>query len=264
MSQPGKPDLPERRPATSPVGARNLTTQELEAVIRRAVELQAGPASREEGVSDTEVVRIGQELGLEPAAVRLAIAEVRSRPPEDRGLLGRGMGPGVARAARVLRRPAAGAGLLVEEYLRETELMVVQRRFPDRTRYVKDSSFAAGMARLARGFTRSGQPLSLNQIDVAVAALDADSCLVEVSVELGGARAGMAAGGLGGGGVLAGMLAAAVWATPVADPFMLLGIPVLAGSWYGMKAIYGNLQRSTQEKLESFLDRLEHNELRAR
>ncbi|NJD10613.1 MAG: hypothetical protein FIB01_09330, partial [Gemmatimonadetes bacterium] len=157
--------------------ARNLTSQELEAVIRRAVELQAGPASRDEGVPDTEVIRIGQELGLEPGAVRRAIAEVRSRPREERGLLGRSMGPGTVRAARVLRRPAAPTGLLIEQYLRESELMVVQRRFPDRTRYLKDSSLAAGLTRLARGFTRSGEPLNLKQLDVGVAALDADRSL---------------------------------------------------------------------------------------
>lgn len=262
MNRPDNQDLPERRPAGGALPARNLTSQELEAVIRRAVELQAGPASRDEGVSDTEVIRIGQELGLEAGAVRRAIAEVRSRPPEDRGLLGRSMGPGIVRAARVLRRPAAPTGLLIEQYLRESELMVVQRRFPDRTRYVKDSSFAAGMARLARGFTRTGEPLGLKQFDVGVAALDADSCLVEVSVDMGGERAGLTAAAVVGGGGGAVGVAATIWATPIADPLMLLGLPILAGVWYAMRAIYRGVQRSTLEKLESFLDRLEHNELR--
>lgn len=264
MNRPENQDLPERRPPASAVPARNLTTQQLEAVIRRAVELQAGPASREEGVSETEVVRIGQELGLEPGAVRRAIAEVRSQPPEEHGLLGRTMGPGVVRAARVLRRPAAATGMLVEQYLRESELMVVQRRFPDRTRYMKDSSLAAGLARLARGFTRTGEPLNLKQLDVGVAALDSDSCLIEVSVDMSDGRAGAVAGAVVAGGGGAAGLAVAVWATPIADPFMLLGIPVFAGIWYGIRAIYRGAQRSTQDKLESFLDRLEHNDLRAR
>jgi hypothetical protein len=254
-------DLPERR-SPPPAVSRNLTTQELEAVIRRAVELQAGTSARtEEGVSEAEVVKIGQELGLEPAAVRRAVAEVRSRPPAERTALGRSMGPAVARAARVLRRPAAATGLMLERYLRESELMVVQRRFPDRTRYVRDSSLAAGFARFARGFTRHQQPLDIQQLDVGVSTLDPESCLLELSVDLGSTRTGIAAGALGGGGGLAAGLAATVWATPVADPFMLLGIPVFAAAWYGMRRIYGGVHRNIQEKLESFLDRVEHNDL---
>ena len=261
MSEAGKRNLPEPRPESAAVPARHFSTEELEAVIRRAVELQSGTAAREEGVSEQEIVRIGQELGLEPAAVRRAIAEVRSGPPAERGVLGRGLGPAVASATRVLPGSASAVGARLEEYLRERELMVVQRRFPDRTRYVRDSSIAAGMARFARGFGRRGQPLDLKQVDVAVSSLDAGSCLVEVSADLGGMRTGMAAGALGGGGGVAAGIAAAVWATPVADPLMLLGIPVLAASWYGMRAIYGATHRSTRDKLESFLDRLEHGDL---
>ena len=96
---------------------------------------------------------------------------------------------------------------------------------------------------------------------MAVSPVDADSCLVEVSIDLAGARAGHAAGALGGGGALGAGLAVTVWATPVADPLMLLGIPVFAGAWYGMRAIYGAVRASAQEKLESFLDRVEHGEL---
>jgi len=262
MERREKKDLPERRPPEQPVATRNLTTQELEAVIRRAVELQAGTSARtEDGVSEAEVVRIGQELGLEPAAVRRAMAEVRTRPPAEASRLGRALGPGVARAARTLRRPAAATGLLLERYLRETELMVVQRRFPDRTRYVRDSSIAAGLARFARGFSRHQQPLDLQQLDVSVSALDPDTCLLEVSVDLSTTRTGIAAGAFGGGGGLAAGLAVTVWATPVADPFMLLGIPIFAAAWYGMRRVYGAVHRSAQEKLESFLDRVEHNDL---
>ena len=255
-------DDPEHRASHLPAAPRKLTTQELEAVIRRAVELQAGGTiGADEGVSEVEVVRIGQELGLEPTVVRRAIAEVRSRPDGEEGALGRIAGAGTVRATRVLRRPAASTGLIVDRYLRETELMVTQRRFADRTRYVRDASLAAGFARFARNFSRAHRPLDLKELDVAVSALDAESCLLEISVDLGGTRGGLVAGVLGSGGGLAAGWAATVWATAIADPLMLLGIPVVAGSWYGMRAIYGTIRKSVQEKLESFLDRVEHNDL---
>lgn len=115
-------DNPEHQASTLPVPSRNFTTQELEAVIRRAVELQAGNSARtEEGVSEVEVVRIGEELGLDPTTVRRAMAEVRGRPVEERGALVKLVGVGTVRAARVLRRPAASTGLLLDRYLRETE-----------------------------------------------------------------------------------------------------------------------------------------------
>jgi hypothetical protein len=98
-------------------------------------------------------------------------------------------------------------------------------------------------------------------MDVAVSALDAESCLLEISVDLAGTRGGLAAGVLGSGGVLSVGWVATVWATAIVDPLMLLGIPVVVGSWYGMRAVYGTIRKSVQEKLESLLDRVEHNDL---
>jgi hypothetical protein len=260
MSDPG--GVPAQRPEGGNLPARRLSSQELEAVIRRAVELQtAATGTPDDGISEGEVLRIGQELGLEPAAVRRAITEVRGRPPAEQGVLARTMGPSVARAVRTVRRPAAQVGMLVEEYLRRCEYMVVQRRFPDRTRYVRDTGLAAGFGRMVRGFGRDHQPLDLAQMDVGVSALDEESCLVEITVDHGGMRAGLAAGGaLGGGGAAAG-IATAVLATPIVDPLALLGLPVLAVSWLGMRGIYRAVRGGTQEKLESFLDRLEHGEI---
>jgi len=255
-------ELRDHPTPSHPVVSRPFTTRELEAVIRRAVELQAGTSAREDGVSEADVVRIGQELGLEPAMVRRAMAEVRARPAEESGILVRVAGAGTVRVSRVLRSPAASVGATLDRYLRETELMVVQRRFPDRTRYVRDTSLAAELGRIARTFVRSHPPLKVKQLDVAVTALDEESCLLEVSVDLRGTRGGLVAGVLGSGGALSVGWAATVWATAFPDPLMLVGIPVVAGSWWGMRAIYAAIRGSLQDRLESLLDRLEHGELK--
>lgn len=252
------PDLP----APIPSPGRALTTQQLEAVIRRAIELQAESAGRtEEGVSEVEVVRIGRELGLDPATVRRAVAEVRASPPDEHGALTAAMGPAMVRASRLVPGPAEDIAERLERYLLDREVMVTQRRFGDRTRYVRDSGLAAGIARLARDLSRGRKPIDLKQVDVAVSPIDEESCLVEVSTDLAGARAGHAGGAVAVGGSLASGMAVAIWATPVADPLMLLGIPVLAGAWAGMRAIYGRVRRSAAEKLEALLDRVEHDEL---
>ncbi|HSJ24758.1 MAG TPA: hypothetical protein VK929_08835 [Longimicrobiales bacterium] len=264
MDRPEDRDLPAPTPANQPAPAptRRLTTGELEAVIRRAVELQSDPAGPDEGVSEADVVRIGQELGLEPAAVRRAVAEVRGRAPEERGALTRLVGPATVRASRVMPRPAAATSTVLDRYLRKAELMVPQRRFPDRTRYGRDTSLAAGLSRIGQSLSRSHKPLRMNQLDISVSPLDDASCLVEVSSELRGVRGGLAGGVMGSTGGAATAWAATVWATPIADPLMLLGVPALAGAWLGMRAIYESIYSTTQDKLESLLDRLEHDELR--
>ena len=264
MSDDPGANLPANPPPAPGGGlpARRLSSQELEAVIRRAVEIQAAAGTPDEGISEAEVIRIGQELGLDPVTVRRAITDVRGRPPEESGVLAKAIGPGSIRAARTVRRPAAAVGLLLEEYLLKCEYMVVQRRFPDRTRYVRGTGVGAALGRAARKFGASHAAMDLAQLDVSVAALDDESCLVEVSVDTAVTRAGLAAGGaaIGGGGAAA--ITAAVLATPIVDPLVLLSLPTLLGSWWATRGIYGMVQRSTQDKLESFLDRLEHNELK--
>lgn len=242
--------------------ARRLSSQELEAVIRRAVELQTAAGGAEEGITEAEVVRIGEELGLEASLVRRAITDVRGRPPEERGALAGVMGPGVVRAVRTVRRPAAQVGMLLEEYLLKCEYMGVQRRLPDRTRYVRRSGVAASLGRAARSLGTHDPSLDLPALEVGVAALDEESALVELRVELRTPRGWLAGAGVGSGGGVAALVGAFAWATPAPDLLALLGIPALAATLLGSRGIYRYLARSRQEKLESLLDRLEHGELR--
>ena len=248
-------------PGGSNLPARRLTSSELEAVIRRAVELQSATGAPDEGISEGEVLRIGQELGLDAVTVRRAIIDVRGRAPEEKGALARVMGPGVVRAARTVRRPPAQVGLLVEEYLLACEYMVVQRRFPDRTRYVRATGVGATFGRAAQKFGSKHKMMELQQLDVAVSAIDEGTALVELSVDVTGTRAGLAGGAVvgGGGGGLAASISTAIM---FGDPFALLGIPVVAVAALAARGIFGAVRGSTQDKLEAFLDRLEHGELK--
>jgi hypothetical protein len=161
----------------------------------------------------------------------------------------------------VLQRPASSVGPELDRYLRETELMVVQRRFSDRTRYARNPSFAAGLARVTRSLSSTHQHVDLKQLDVHVSPLDSGSCLVEVSTDLGTVRAGLLGGIVGSTGGLAAGWSTVVWATPIADPLILVGIPALAAAWLGTLVIYRTVSNSAEEKLEPLLDRLEHREL---
>lgn len=247
---PGKPAPPET--------SRNLTPQQLKAVVRRAVELQAGHASGGgDDVSEAEMVRIGQELGLDPATVRRAMAEVRSQPDEGNALL-RAMGVRYPRGQRVMQQPADETADRIEHYLRETEHMVPERRFPDRTRYARDSSLAAMFGRITRRFSRTHPPLGAERVDVTVSSLDTENTLVEVAADLRDVRLGLTIASL----AIGVPLSVIVFATnSITDPWMLLGVLLLVGPWYFFRTIYGAVHRQTREKVESLLDRIAHDEL---
>ncbi|HEX8245847.1 MAG TPA: hypothetical protein VF541_20200, partial [Longimicrobium sp.] len=201
-------------PGGSGLPARKLSSTELEAVIKRAVELQtAREADMTDGLTDGEVVRIGKELGIEQHLVRRAIAEVRSRPPEEHGVLAGMMGPGVVRAARTIRRPAVELGIFIERYLVEAEFMVVERRFPDRTRYLRGTGVGAILGRTFGRVNQRHAALDLPMLDVGVALADEDSSVVTLAVDLSTGRAWGAAGGLVGGVAGGGGVALAVLAT---------------------------------------------------
>ena len=258
MNTRDDPDSPS--PAGNlPASSRNFTTSELEAVIRRASELQSNTSTRmEESLSEADVVRIGQELGLDIATVRRAMAEVHGRPEQkESGALVAVAGNRIVRVSRVLQRDAASVESALDRYLREMEFMVPDRRSGNRTRYERNPSIGAMMSRITQKFSRADKPLNLEQVNVAVSPLDERSSLVELSVDLAVMRGGLVAGVLGSSTAASGVWAIVVWGSAIIDPLMLIGIPVIAGGWLGTRAIYRSIFSSTEDRLESLLDRIE-------
>ncbi|CAA9328340.1 MAG: hypothetical protein AVDCRST_MAG68-2275 [uncultured Gemmatimonadetes bacterium] len=253
------PNLPDK-PSDANSPARRVSSAELEAVIRRATELQFARGDVEEGLSEAEVMRIGKELGLEPAHVRRAMSEVRGRVREEKGMMVSVMGPDTVRAGRTIRRPAAALGMTLEEYLVSCEFMVVARRFPDRTRYLRGNGMGAALGRAAAKMGQRSPMLDLRQVDVHVSPVDEDTAYVELSVPLGSVRTGLTVGGVVGGGG-AGAAAGISTAIMFADPFALIGFPILGAAVLGARLIYRGVAGGVQERLEAFLDRVEHGEL---
>jgi hypothetical protein len=136
------------------------------------------------------------------------------------------------------------------------------RRFPDRTRYARASGIGAAFGRAAAKISSRQASLDLPQLDVGVSALEDDASLVELSVDQGNMRAGLTGGGaaVGAGGSL-GIVSFAL-ATPIPDPVALAAVPIIGGSWLLFRTIYRAQSRSLENRLEGFLDRLEHGEVR--
>ncbi|HET7321761.1 MAG TPA: hypothetical protein VFI96_04630, partial [Longimicrobiaceae bacterium] len=233
--RPGE-NLPERR----------LTNDQFELVIKRAAELQARAADQagEEGMSEAEVVRIGRELGLSGSALSQAIAEVGAPAAEPHGLLDHWLGQEAATASRTVPMNADDVMRMLEEYLVEREYMSVLRRFPDHVLYSRDESLAATLGRAKSQVFERTQPLKLSNLEVAVRPLEEGYSYVTFTSRLNEPRFGFAIGGLGGGGA-AGISIAAVLGIAVAPAAAILGVPVLGGFVYGMRAGYRHMHAQT-------------------
>lgn len=231
-------------------------------VIRRAAELQArsveDPGSG--GMAEEEVIRIGRELGLSGQHLAQALAEVRTSGAAERGILTRAMGEAVIDCTRSVRRDAAVVRQQLERYLLDHEYMVVQRRLPDRTIYVRASGVITVISLSTSNMFRRSPPLNLKSLAVSVQPAGTGECFVSVSTDLSGARAGYAAGGAALGAGVAGT-GAAVLAIAVAPPAALVALPALWLAGYVARESYAAAARKARIGLESLLDRLEHGEL---
>lgn len=235
---------------------RRLSSAEMEAVIRRAVELQTSAAPTDEGIGETELIRIGGELGLPATYVQQAVAEVRSRGEPEAGVLTGTFGPARVGVSRVVNKSVDYTRSELERYFRECEHMIVQRRREGWAVFEPSPSWSAQMKRSFSDRPLIGAPL----VEMSVEAAGDAKSYVTLVADLGRARAGFATGTvLGGGG--GGAAVATALGIAVAPPAALLGVPVLFGTWWGMRAGYKSVAARTRLRIESVVDRLESGEL---
>ena len=263
-------NLPEVPGGGAPLPERRLTPQQLEAVIRRASELQAGVSDgADEGVSPTELVRIGREIGLAPEFVQRALAEVGGKAPAEDNLPSKLFGVAHASTSRTVPGDAPEVSSNLERYLVEREWLMPVRRLKERTIFEKargmDLQRVLTQAKEAFGGKRHpmvGAGFELRNargVEMTVQQLEPGFSHVTLAVDLSNYRAGLAAGTVvgGGGGATA---IAAVLGIAVAPPAALFGLPVLAATWWGMRAIQNHMIGRAQLHLDALLDVLERGE----
>lgn len=265
---------PSRRPESSGsnLPERRVSNEELEQVIRRAAELQARDAERESGdsLTETELLRIGQEIGLSGQYLRRALAEVSADAAPKPTAVTRILGPEKVSASRTVPGDADEVRVKLDEYLVTREWLAAVRRFPDLTIY--ERARGTDLARILRvaqdAFMGAGagpqvgagfELRKARQVEIAVQPLEEGYSYATLTADLSGMRAGFAAGGWIG-GVGGGSAVAAVLGIAVDPTAALLGVPVLAGSVWGMRAAYDSIAARAALHLESLLDSLERGE----
>jgi hypothetical protein len=252
-------NLPDR-PDPAALPDRRLSNRDFEMVIRRAAELQARAAeSSADGMSETEVMRIGRELGLSTEHLRRALAETVAGEAEA-GFFASLFGPANVRAGRAVRGSPEDVARLMEAYLVEREYLAVLRRFSDRLVFTRATGVTAAMGRATSQIFSRSPPLPVANLEMTVHPFEEGFAFISLATSLRGQRNAAAASSFVGGGSGAAIVGATL-ALVVAPPAALFALPVLGASVVGGRAYYTKLLENVQTRLESLLDRLEHGEL---
>jgi hypothetical protein len=248
---------------------RAIARRDLEAVIRRAVELSVQDASADEVLAEGEVVRIAAELGLQPQHVRQALYELpglRAQPHWAE----RYFGPAILTASRPV--PGAPESTLrrLEDYLVTREYLQIVRRKGDQVALAPADDTISS---IARGLLRSGKRhhvAKAQRVLLSVRPLDAQNAHVRIEADLEDKRRESVRGGLFGGGV-AGLIVGSLGAvgvdmalgpglaTTIAQT-LALGGGIAASATAGIAAAGAGFRRRMAEarmEIDGLLDRLE-------
>jgi hypothetical protein len=217
-----------------------------------------------------EVVRIGEEVGIEARHVQQAIAEVRAEAlvpdaPEDHGLMVRIAGPATVRVSRVVPGDQAHVERNVEHYLREKELLKPVRTQPGRSLWEPAGGLVSSMRRAmdvgGHGYTIA----KAKRLQVAVQPLESGWSLVTLTADMSNVRNEHTGGWLAGFGVPGiGGAVALIIGTGGAVLAVLGGVALVGGAFAGATAAARRHLRKERMRMEltlqGLLDRLERGE----
>ena len=242
-----------------------LTSAQLERVIRRAADLQTAREDVPDRLDDSEVLRIGSEVGLEPQHVRRALLELRAESlvpaaQEERELPLRLWGSAHVQVSRVIPGDVEAVQNELDGYLRSAQSLRPVRDRPGLAVWEPASDLASQLKR-SLDFGGHGYELAkARRIEVVVEQLEPGRSLVTLSADLTNERAEHATLWMAGTSIVG---AGATVALVLAAGFpLLLVVPVAAAaSLVGGSAAAASTFRQRRERVElvmnGLLDRLE-------
>lgn len=191
--------------------APRITREDLQLVIRRAAELYTAEADADEQLSEAEVLRIADELGLPGRHVRQALYEL-PRHRGDAGWVDRWFGPPAVVGTRVVPgRPGAVVDRL-EDYLVTREFLQVLRRQGDKVAFSPAEDAISNVARAVRRPQRQWQIARARRVLVEARPIPDAESHVRMELDVANRRTRAVTGGI------------AVGA--------LVGLPLAAGAFF--------------------------------
>lgn len=242
-------------------GGELIGRDELERIIRRAAELQAGERDIGEGLTRTELMALGRDVGIPARYLNQALLEEQTRTPiaAARGPGAWLAGPRHLASTRVVPGDRATVEGALERWMDDAESLRVRRRYAEMITWEPKSGAVASIQR-ALGSGRYALARAA-EIGAQIAQLEPGFCHVRLTADVANqrrSRLGGAAVLLGLGLVTSGALAAAGFVGALAVlPVVGLGIGAVAAA-----RVQHRHNERTQLALEQVLDRLERGEIR--
>lgn len=245
-----------------------LTRQDLEVVIRRAAELEAEVGSTALELSEADVLRIAQEVGLTEESIRRALAEHQAAVTRggkllaERGWISRLCGPGLVTATRNIERPAEEIRQEIESHFQANESLRLVRRTKTASLWEPETGVVAS---LMRGLDVFGKGYRLakkgHAVELRIVPLSEESSQVSLTCDLASERAGWFWGlGAAVGFPLAWLATAVILGSYVPNAWVLLSPVPLAITVTLARAGYRRAVEKMRLVLDGLLDRVEHQE----
>jgi hypothetical protein len=243
-----------------PAGPR-IDRHALERIIQRAAELQAGERDIGEGLTEADLVKLGQDVGIPERYLQQAMLEerVRSATETDRGVVTWLVGPRQVGAERTIPGTPERIDAALQRWMTEEELLAVKRRYPQQTSWEPQQGAFASLRRGLGGGLSGRRYLLARAREVigSVRRIDDRSCHVTLVADLGNSRREYVAGAMtitGVGGTATAIGVVLNVAVPVA---IIPAVVALPAAWLAARRRLPFIER-VHVALEQVLDRLEH------
>ncbi len=248
----------------------------LERVLARATELQGTTGEPVEAVSESRLLEVAREVGIDAQHLRQAMAEERARiafdAPEG-GLLLDALGSALVDGQRVVPGSAADVQARLDTWLPRMEGLGVRRKQPQRTSWEPRRDPLGNALRALGAGGRRFDLVRADQLIATVTPVDEQRSVVRFDVELSGVRRSqrnlMLGLGVGLNAVAFVLLALPVLFIASGNENavgMMAGLGALGavqtgvgfGIWRAIKSSYRKTVSRVQLRVEQLLDDLEH------
>ena len=244
-----------------------LTPEQVRLVLRRAAELEKRDADastpQERGIDDREVAEIAAEVGIDDAAVRRALSEMRAglvvaRPPEP-SFLDRVVGPAELVYTRRVPRSAASARAAIEAFMAH-HVMELKRNLGDEGQiWVAPMDLWSRMRRVL-DITKTVAFKRGSEVSFRVVP-DGEDAIVSITLRLPEQRQRRAwrvgAGAAMGVGIAAGGIAL-LHGLPLDLLAAGAGAAAAGGTWRSQRRQHRNEIALAEDAIQRLLDQLEH------
>jgi hypothetical protein len=172
------------------VSSQKLSNRQIEFVLRRAAELETrrelpdGDEAANQELTETDLVRLGQEAGLGHEAIMRALGEMRrgALRTEEADALGKALGPSRLIVSREVPGPPASVQRAVDRFLRE-QLMTLRRHHGDRIEWERAQGLWPGLAR-SLDFAKRYAFGPVSRVETLVVAEGEDSTSVTFDIDM--------------------------------------------------------------------------------